>query len=85
MNDKTARRVKDNLPEFEGYAAFYELSEPLDDYRHVIVLADGASLQTTIYPADENGNVVFYQPLQGSFRGGLDHRGALANAGYIVE
>ena len=41
--------------------------------------------ETYIFGADENGEVVDWLELPGSFRGKLDHVAALEGAGYEVE
>lgn len=38
--------------------------------------------QTYIFPADENGNILSMEELEGSMDGTLDHEEALKNAGY---
>jgi len=40
--------------------------------------------ETFIFPADESGMVVSWGELDGSFRGGVNHEQALANAGYSL-
>jgi hypothetical protein len=41
--------------------------------------------ETYIFPTDENGDVLDWGELDGSYRGGLDHNKALSRAGYAVE
>jgi len=48
----------------------------------VVVFCSGP--ETYIFEADENGNVVNWTELEGSYKGGLCHRRALENAGYEV-
>jgi hypothetical protein len=40
--------------------------------------------QTYIFPADENGEILDWNALAGSYRGGLSHQKALKGAGYEV-
>jgi hypothetical protein len=40
--------------------------------------------ETYIFACDHDGNVTDWMELPGSFRGGLDHREALACAGYDI-
>lgn len=40
--------------------------------------------ETYIFACDSAGNVTNWSELDGSFRGGIDHEGALENAGYTV-
>jgi len=81
----TARLIKDNLAGFQGHAALYRLSKPLEGHRHVIVSAVVAMFsgpETFIFPATKAGEVTNYGELEGSYRGGLDHRRAIEGAGY---
>lgn len=95
---KTATELR-RLNGFEGDARLFELSESITydyDYesrkdrsstRFVIVSAVAAMFsgpETYIFPADEQGQVVHWGELEGSFKGSLDHAQALENAGYIV-
>ena len=38
--------------------------------------------ETYIFPCDEDGKVLSFQEMEGSFRGGLDHTEALRGLGY---
>lgn len=40
--------------------------------------------ETLIFAANEEGKIVDFMDLEGSYRGGLDHEVALQNAGYTV-
>ena len=44
----------------------------------------GMWYETYIFPADEDGNVLDWGELEGSYRGGMDHEEALHNAGYEI-
>ena len=67
--------------------ALYLLSEPLEGHTHVVVSA--ASVlgrpETYIFAADESGEITEWLELDGSMRGTLQHKDALAKAGYEVE
>jgi hypothetical protein len=95
---KTAIELR-KLEGFRGDARLYELSEPVEydyDYnaekyksstKYVIVSATSVMFsgpETYVFPADEQGNVVNWSELDGSFKGGLDHRRALTEAGFTV-
>lgn len=79
--------------DFKGDARLYILSEPTaydhnqeSDYvivSAVIALMSGP--ETYIFPANEEGEVIDWGELEGSFRGGLDHEKALTSAGYEVR
>lgn len=40
--------------------------------------------ETYIFPADEDGKVLDWGELEGSYRGGLDKKSALEGAGWVV-
>lgn len=65
----------------------YKLSEPLDGHEYVIVSSaytwDHGD-ETYIFGANENGEIVEWGELEGSYVGGLDHEIALRSAGYEV-
>ena len=79
---------------FTGHAALYRLSEPLGNdwdhgptYEYVVVSAavvmfSGA--ETHIYGSNASGDVVSWSELDGSYRGGMSHSAALAQAGYNI-
>lgn len=48
------------------------------------VVPYGFGPETYIFPADENGNVISWGELKGSYKGGLSHKTALHRAGYTV-
>jgi len=49
------------------------------------VVAPFPGPETYIFPASEDGGVLNWSELEGSFRGGLDHVKALGRAGFGVE
>lgn len=81
-------------PGARGDMELYELNPPLHDeyaegapFRYVVVstvIAPFSGPETYIFPADEQGNILSYGELEGSFRGALSHTRALNNAGYEV-
>ena len=89
----TAKQIT-TLDGWQGDARVYELDPPLDDdpehWRYVIVSAVVAIFsgpETSIFPAEKRGDMfetVNMLELDGSFQGALDHKKALANAGYEV-
>jgi hypothetical protein len=99
MSENIATQVKE-LDGFQGEARLYRLSQPVaydydwenDTYKSstnfVVVSAASAVFsgpETYIFPAGENGKVVDWCELEGSFKGGLDHEQALRNAGWEVS
>ena len=98
-NMKTARFVK-KCDWGTGDARLYELSEPVeydkpwddDDppakkTKFVAVSATTVPFsgsETFIFPADENGKVIDWGRLDGSYSGGLSHIEALEGAGFQV-
>lgn len=94
---KTAILVKNNLDGFNGHAALYKLSEPLSEYswgeddevkkfEHVVCsTAYAFGVETYIFGADEDGNVIDWGDLPGSLKGTSCHIEALRCAGYSLE
>lgn len=82
---KTATRIK--KMDWRSDAYLYRLSEPYEGTSYVIVSAvivpiTGA--ETYIFPAKEDGETISMIEMGGSFRGELNHKKALENAGYEV-
>ena len=95
---KTATEIK-RIEGFTSDARLYKLSEPIaydfdydtENYKSstnfVIVSAAHVMFtgpETYIFPASEQGEVLSWSELDGSYRGGLDHERALEGAGYAV-
>lgn len=94
---KTATFVKE-LSGFAGAAKLYKLSEPVKynkPYRKndppaeetIFVVVSATSVifsgpETYIFPSDEDGKVVDWGELDGSFRGEFDHERALRGLGF---
>jgi len=78
--------------DWKGEAYLYKL-EPGGDCPHEyvvvsatdVVLGIAAGPETYIFAADSNGEVTDWMELPGSFKGALDHVGALARAGYSLK
>jgi hypothetical protein len=85
---KKATFVKDVSEHFQGNAELYKVTPALEGFDFVVVSAtvafDTGSPETYIFGADENGTVVSWGELEGSFRGELDISKALSLAGYTV-
>mgnify|MGYP001565118549 FL=1 len=92
---KIAMLVKTLTNGWTGDAKLYKLSEPMQygydepesETQFVIVSATNAMFsgpETYIFPADEDGNVIDWGELDGSYRGGYNHWEALERAGYTV-
>jgi len=88
--EKTATFVKD-LDGWTGRAKLYALSEYIefgdgnDKTGFVAVsaaVAYGSGPETYIFPTDENGKVLDWGELPGSFQGDLDHDEALFGMGF---
>jgi hypothetical protein len=87
----TATFVK-NLDNFRGDASLYHVDPPIKNYDdrefpYVVVSAADAFgyPETYIFGADEDGEVLDWVELPGSFKGALDHERALEDAGYVVQ
>lgn len=97
---KTATKIKD-LEDFTGDAALYELSEPVEydepwsdddppakQTTFVAVSATNVPFsgpETYIFAANNEGTVLDWCELSGSYRGGLSHKKALHGAGFITK
>lgn len=90
-----------SLYNFDGEANLYRVDPPVTypdenpdsgewqeeggNTEYVIVYASNSPNATRIFPADEQGEVLSWSELPGSYRGGLDHKEALIRAGYTVQ
>ncbi len=98
MSQKTATFVR-FVEGWRGIAELYKLDPPMEwedwgeegktqtrEAPYVIVSAVFAysGPETYIFPANSKGEVVSWGELEGSFRGELDIKQALLNAGYKV-
>ena len=90
MTENTARFTK-NL-DWRGDARLFELSYPVNygegktNFVAVSAVDDIYSgPETYIFPTKEDGEVLDWCELNGSYRGGLDHKQALNDAGYEVK
>ncbi|SER51203.1 MULTISPECIES: hypothetical protein [Pseudomonas] len=87
---RKAKLLIDHLPKARGHQALYELSEPLDGHSLVVVSAidyeshGWKTLETYIFPASKDGEIIDYCELEGSIKGTASHAEALANAGYEI-
>jgi len=90
---KTAKLIKDNLPDFIGHAALYQVDPPMEgvelksnskrEFNYVVVsTAHTFGLETYIFGADETGDVFNWLELDGSMKGTSSHKKVLKNAGY---
>jgi hypothetical protein len=86
---KTAKQIA-VITDWKSDARVFELSEPLDGHKFVIVSAVDAMFsgpETYIFPAvakGEDWEASDMGELDGSFRGDLNHAEALRNAGYEI-
>ena len=92
-----SQEVDAALATWSGDARLYRLDPPMSvpawdnkdtliQIDYVVVSAVVAFFQgpeTYIFPANENGEVLDWMELDGSFKGGLNHGQALTYAGYI--
>lgn len=94
---KTAKLIKENLPDYSSKANLYELSEEMKLHlsvkkgfifsKYVVVSAAVAMFggpETYIFLSDSEGKILQWCECEGSFKGELDHNQALENAGYDV-
>lgn len=90
---KTAKLIKDNLHNFAGHAALYELDPPIKgknkkSHKRVIVSTANVMFSgpgTYIFPAKaDTEDVEDWGELKGSYRGGMSHSKALEGSGYSI-
>ncbi len=84
---KIATFVK-TIEGWTGDARLYRLSEPHEGNDYVVVSATVVPYinepETYIFAATEAGEVIGWGEMDGSLKGCLDHKAALASAGYEV-
>lgn len=93
---KTATFIR-QCKNFRGDARLYKLSEPvmyayykygdLPKTNYIIISAVEVNgiPETYIFPANEEGTIVAWDELEGSFRGELNHEKALKNLGFELR
>lgn len=96
---KKATKIE-KMENFRGNAVLYRLNEPIEYPRFVfrgqkqtteyvivssVIAFDHEDYETFIFPSDENGQILDWVELEGSYRGGFDHEKALNNAGYSLD
>lgn len=97
MTNKDAIFVCQLTLDAEQDKRLYVLSEHIryDDWQvdgprytnHVAVSAvnnDWCGIETYIFPADEEGEILSYSELDGSFKGDMDHAKALSGLGFKI-
>ena len=89
---RIATKIKE-LTNWQGHAALYQLSEPLEDYdgdSHEWVVVSSANIpfdgscETYIFPANSEGIVLDWGEMTGSTKDVYQHATALVNAGYTA-
>jgi len=88
-----AKFIKDVSENFTGIAKLYSVNPPVKDYEgneYNYVVSSGTNVmfsgpETYVFPADENGNVLDWGELDGSFKGSIDCEQAIINMGYEIE
>lgn len=86
--ERTAEFVR-NLEGFRGEVKLYKLSKPVPYYNyseeplpltdHIVISAVNFPMETFIFPATSNGEVINWAELPGSEKYIMDHDRALAN------
>lgn len=91
MNTSVATFLK-QLPRWNGNAALYKLSSPLKDFstekEYIYVVVSAVSffcVETYIFGANENGEILDWGELPGSQKHTLSHEKVLKNAGYTLN
>ena len=91
----TAKFVKD-IKGMRSDARLYKLSipvaygwgddEPMPTTEYIVVsatIADYTGPETYIFPSNEDGDIIDWGEMDGSYRGELSHAKAIINAGWI--
>lgn len=70
----------------EGDARLYKLNKPLAGNYYVIVsgVHNQYTTETYIFSSNKLGDIIDWGELDGSFKGAIDHKRALNNAGYEI-
>lgn len=82
--DARLYRLSPPLPTFDPE---WDVGDPSEPAEYVVVsgtVVPYSGAETYIFAADEAGRVLTWRELNGSFRGGIDHAGALRGAGYTI-
>ena len=98
MEKKIVAKFMHNLDNFNGNAKLWILSEeiphgnmwdddepPIGHTKYVVTSAANvvfSGSETYIFPCTEQGKVLDWGELDGSYKGGLDHEQAIENAGW---
>jgi hypothetical protein len=84
-----------SIPDTPGHITqhLYRLTPPMRnayterDHEFVVVSASMVPFtgpETYIFPANEEGHIIDWMEMDGSYQGGLSHVEALSRAGYVV-
>jgi hypothetical protein len=92
----TATKIRDGL--LRGDAVLWQLSKPVNygyswddeedrgatEYGITSRVANGWAVETYIFPANAEGEVIDWSEMDGSVRGPASHETVIANAGWTV-
>lgn len=84
---KTAKFIKDVSEKWAGTAYLYQMTPAHETHKYCVVsqiIVLGMD-ETYIFGTNKNGKEVEWSELSGSFKGEMDHRKALEDAGYRIE
>ena len=78
------------LQGFRGDARLYQVDPPYHGSEYLVVSGidyafDTGRPETYIFKANPEGEITDWSELEGSFRGDVDHAGALEGAGYTIN
>lgn len=83
-SNKNAFKIKDIL----HTKILWEVLPRIDGNKYVITSTSSnmiTGLETYMFAADEEGNIIDWGELEGSYRGSLDHKKCFQNIGYSVH
>ncbi len=81
MSDRFAKKIK-NISETQ---ILWSVFPRINGHKWIITSAKDIPFtgpETYMFGADENGHIVEWDELEGSYRGGLEHRICFQNIGY---
>lgn len=82
--NRTARKIKN----INKHQILWEVLPKINGYKYVITSAKSVQFsgpETYMFGADENGEIVDWCELPGSFRGELNHKKCFEEIGYNVN
>lgn len=83
-NEKIAIKLKN----INGHQILWEVLPRIEGHKYIITSASDVQFsgpETYMFASDENGKIIDWCELPGSYRGGLDHKNCFKNIGYSTN